>query len=55
MLFRAGCKTIEAVQDADPDALARETGLPEQTCTRIINSAREWQPVDDGENDDSQE
>ncbi len=46
MLFRAGCRTIEAVQEADPESLAKATGLPEQTCTRVINSAREWQPVD---------
>jgi hypothetical protein len=47
MLFRAGCHTIEAVQDADPESLSKATGLPEQTCTRVINSAREWQPLDE--------
>ncbi len=47
MLFRAGCRTIEAVQDADPESLSKATGLPEQTCTRVINSAREWQPVEE--------
>ncbi|MEX2757287.1 MAG: helix-hairpin-helix domain-containing protein, partial [Candidatus Sigynarchaeota archaeon] len=52
MLFRAGCTSIEAVQDADPEALARATGLPAQACERIINSAREWQPVEEQESDD---
>jgi hypothetical protein len=52
MLFRAGCKTIEDVQDADPGRLSRATGLSEQTCTRIINSAREYQPVDDSDGGD---
>ncbi len=52
MLFRAGCTTIEAVQDADPESLSKATGLPAQTCERIINSAREWQPVEDGEGED---
>nr|MDO8083425.1 helix-hairpin-helix domain-containing protein [Candidatus Sigynarchaeum springense] len=47
MLFRAGCTSIEAVQDADPEALARATGLPAQACERIVNSAREWLPVED--------
>ncbi|MEX2684727.1 MAG: helix-hairpin-helix domain-containing protein, partial [Candidatus Sigynarchaeota archaeon] len=52
MLFRAGCTTIEAVQDVNPDDLSRATGLPAQTCERIINSAREWQPVEEQESDD---
>jgi hypothetical protein len=52
MLFRAGCRTIEAVQEADPESLAKATGLPEQTCTKIINSAREYQSVDDPEGED---
>jgi hypothetical protein len=52
MLFKAGCTTIEAVQDANPEILAALTNLPEQTCTRIINSAREWEPVDDNEGEE---
>ncbi len=47
MLFRAGCYTIEAVQEADPESLSKATGLPEQICTRVINSAREWESSDD--------
>ncbi|NMC07446.1 MAG: hypothetical protein GYA24_19680, partial [Candidatus Lokiarchaeota archaeon] len=52
MLLRAGCKAIEDVQDAHPDALSKATGLPVQACERIINSAREWQPVEDIDHDD---
>lgn len=52
MLFRAGCKAIEDVQDANPDALSKVTGLPVQTCERIINSAREWQAVEDGDGEE---
>jgi len=47
MLFKAGCKDIDAVQQADPGKLASATGLPGQTCERIVASAKEYTPVED--------
>jgi len=47
MLFKAGCKTIEDVQKADPGKLASMTGLPDQTCERIVTSAKEYTPIED--------
>ena len=53
MIFKAGCKTIEDVQQANPEVLSAVCGLPKQTCERIVNSANECTQVDDlDENED---
>ena len=49
MLFKAGCKTIEDVQQANPEILSAASGIPEQTCERIVNSAKNYVPFDDQE------
>jgi len=47
MIFKAGCKTIEDVQQTNPKALSAICGLPEQTCDRNIKSAKEYVPIED--------
>lgn len=51
MIFKAGCKTIEDVQQSNPGILSSLCGLPEQTCERIINSAKEYTPLEEQENE----
>jgi replicative superfamily II helicase len=46
MLFKAGCHSIEDVQKADPGVLSKATGLPLQTCERIVRSAKDYVPIE---------
>ncbi|HME51801.1 MAG TPA: hypothetical protein VKM55_06260 [Candidatus Lokiarchaeia archaeon] len=49
LIFKAECKTIEDVQGVDPKGLSNLTGLPEQTCERIVSSTKDYSPVEDEE------
>jgi len=51
LIFKAGCKTIEDIQQVNPEMLSAVCGLPEQICERIINSAKEYTPLEEQESD----
>ncbi|HME51804.1 MAG TPA: DEAD/DEAH box helicase [Candidatus Lokiarchaeia archaeon] len=53
MIYKAGCKTIDDIQCSDPKVLSEKTGLPEQTCYRIVASAKNCVPIGDQDEEEN--